>query len=54
MGLESAEVGCRHIVAADALLFMEEVTARLGWAWEPREVTPGRRPVTEIAGMTSG
>ncbi|NIY69297.1 TrwC relaxase protein involved in conjugal DNA transfer [Streptomyces malaysiensis] len=43
-----------HIVAADTLytlLFMEEVTARLGWAWEPREVTPGRRPVMEIAGI---
>ncbi|WP_181384410.1 hypothetical protein [Streptomyces sp. NWU49] len=22
----------------------------LGWAWEPREVTPGLRPVMEIAG----
>nr|WP_234323757.1 MobF family relaxase [Streptomyces sp. NRRL F-2580] len=43
-----------HIVAADALytlLFMEEVSAGLGWAWEPREVTPGRRPVVEIAGI---
>ncbi|MGW0538094.1 MobF family relaxase [Streptomyces sp. NPDC003032] len=43
-----------HIVAADTLytlLFMEEVSARLGWAWEPREVTPGRRPVMEIAGI---
>ncbi|WP_445270431.1 MobF family relaxase [Streptomyces sp. DSM 41634] len=43
-----------HIVVADALytlLFMEEVSARLGWAWEPREVTPGRRPVMEIAGI---
>lgn len=30
---------------------MEEVSARLGWAWEPREVTPGRRPVMEIAGI---
>ncbi|OEJ21330.1 hypothetical protein AR457_36455 [Streptomyces agglomeratus] len=30
---------------------MEEVFARLGWAWEPREVTPGRRPVMEIAGI---
>lgn len=30
---------------------MEEVSARLRWAWEPREVTPGRRPVTEIAGI---
>ncbi|MEV6936175.1 relaxase domain-containing protein [Streptomyces sp. NPDC051132] len=33
------------------LYFMEEVTARLGWAWEPREVTSGRRPVMEIAGI---
>ncbi|MGW0846747.1 hypothetical protein ACWD26_42855 [Streptomyces sp. NPDC002787] len=32
---------------------MEEVSARLGWAWEPREVTPGRRPVMEIAGLRS-
>ncbi len=30
---------------------MEEVSARLGWAWEPREVAPGRRPVMEIAGI---
>lgn len=30
---------------------MEEVSARLGWAWEPREVTPGRRPGMEIAGI---
>jgi hypothetical protein len=30
---------------------MEEVSARLGWAWEPREVTPGRRPAMEIAGI---
>ncbi|MDO0924068.1 hypothetical protein QQY24_00925 [Streptomyces sp. TG1A-8] len=30
---------------------MEEMSARLGWAWEPREVTPGRRPVMEIAGL---
>ncbi|TVZ76878.1 TrwC relaxase [Streptomyces sp. BK340] len=43
-----------HIVAAGtlySLYFMEEVSARLGWAWEPREVTPGRRPVMEIAGI---
>ncbi|GGT73897.1 hypothetical protein GCM10010207_84370 [Streptomyces atratus] len=43
-----------HIVAAGTfytLYFMEEVSARLGWAWEPREVTPGRRPVMEIAGI---
>ncbi len=34
-----------NIAAADTLYtwyFMEEVSARLGWAWEPREVTPGR------------
>ncbi|ATZ22070.1 TrwC relaxase [Streptomyces lavendulae subsp. lavendulae] len=33
------------------LYFMEEVSARLGWAWEPREVTPDRRPVMEIVGI---
>jgi hypothetical protein len=47
--------GFAHIVAADTpyiIYFMEEVSARLGWAWEPpREVTPGRRPVMEIAGI---
>ncbi|NJP74117.1 MobF family relaxase [Streptomyces sp. C1-2] len=50
----SADTVLAHIVAADCLyilLFMEEVSARLGWAWEPREVTPGRRPVMEIAGI---
>ncbi|MFE5512174.1 MobF family relaxase [Streptomyces sp. NPDC056529] len=50
----SADSLMTHIVAADTLYtlhFMEEVTARLGWAWEPREVTPGRRPVMEIAGI---
>ncbi|WFB89061.1 MULTISPECIES: MobF family relaxase [Streptomyces] len=50
----SADSMLAHIVAAGCLytlLFMEEVTARLGWAWEPREVTPGRRPVMEIAGI---
>ncbi|MFS0696723.1 MobF family relaxase [Streptomyces nitrosporeus] len=50
----SADTMLANIVAADTLytlLFMEEVTARLGWAWEPREVTPGRRPVMEIAGI---
>ncbi len=50
----SADSLMTPIVAADTLytlLFMEEVTARLGWAWEPREVTPGRRPVMEIAGI---
>lgn len=50
----SADTLLAHIVAADTLYllyFMEEVSARLGWAWEPREVTPGRRPVMEIAGI---
>nr|WP_234310708.1 MULTISPECIES: MobF family relaxase [unclassified Streptomyces] len=50
----SADSLLAHIVAADTLYtlhFMEEVTARLGWAWEPREVTPGRRPVMDIAGV---
>ncbi|WP_079137437.1 MobF family relaxase [Streptomyces noursei] len=50
----SADSLMAHIVAADTLytlLFMEEVSARLGWAWEPREVTPGRRPVMDIAGI---
>ncbi|MFD3720093.1 relaxase domain-containing protein [Streptomyces sp. NPDC058674] len=58
MGLQwgnlSADSMLANIVAADTLytlLFMEEVSARLGWAWEPREVTPGRRPVMEIAGI---
>ncbi|MEV8204244.1 MobF family relaxase [Streptomyces sp. NPDC079189] len=43
-----------NIVAAGTLYtlyFMEEVSARLGWAWEPREVTPGKRPVMEIVGI---
>ncbi|MGW7260639.1 MobF family relaxase [Streptomyces sp. NPDC054834] len=50
----SADSLMAHIVAADTLYtlyFMEEASARLGWAWEPREVTPGRRPVMEIAGI---
>ncbi|GAA2921119.1 MobF family relaxase [Streptomyces enissocaesilis] len=50
----SADLMLTHIAAADTLYilyFMEEVSARLGWAWEPREVTPGRRPVMEIAGI---
>ncbi|MFJ7905148.1 MobF family relaxase [Streptomyces sp. NPDC096198] len=50
----SADSLMTHIVAPDTLYllyFMEEVSARLGWAWEPREVTPGRRPVMEIAGI---
>ncbi|MFF7987026.1 MobF family relaxase [Streptomyces sp. NPDC007901] len=50
----SADSMLEHIVVADTLYtlyFMEEVSARLGWAWEPREVTPGRRPVLEIAGI---
>ncbi|MFE6818602.1 MobF family relaxase [Streptomyces sp. NPDC057675] len=53
-GNQTADALMKHIVAADALytlLFMEEVSARLGWAWEPREVTLGRRPVMEIAGI---
>ncbi|MFJ6250672.1 MULTISPECIES: MobF family relaxase [unclassified Streptomyces] len=53
-GNQTADALMKHIVAADALytlLLMEEVSARLGWAWEPREVTPGRRPVMEIAGI---
>ncbi|AIS02542.1 putative TraA-like protein (plasmid) [Streptomyces glaucescens] len=50
----SADSMLAHIVAADTLYtlhFMEEVSSRLGWAWVPREVTPGRRPVMEIAGV---
>lgn len=50
----SADSMLENIVAAGtlySLYFMEEVSARLGWAWEPREVTPGRRPVMEIAGI---
>ncbi|MFD4543519.1 MobF family relaxase [Streptomyces bauhiniae] len=50
----SADTLLAHIVAADTLYLlylMEEVSARLGWAWEPREVTPRRRPVMEIAGI---
>ncbi|MFD3665773.1 MobF family relaxase [Streptomyces sp. NPDC058659] len=50
----SADTLLAHIVTADTLyllFFMEEVSARLGWAWEPREVTPGRRPVMEISGI---
>ncbi|MDX5564400.1 MobF family relaxase [Streptomyces sp. ID05-04B] len=50
----SADTLLANIVAADTLYllyFMEEVSARLGWAWEPREVTPGHRPVMEIAGI---
>ncbi len=53
-GNQTAAALMTHIVAADALYtlhFMEEVSARLGWAWEPRKVTPGRRPVMEIAGI---
>ncbi len=53
-GNVSADSLMAHLVAADTLYtlhFMEEVSARLGWAWEPREVTPGRRPVMEIAGI---
>ncbi|MFJ8363546.1 MobF family relaxase [Streptomyces sp. NPDC093984] len=50
----SADSMLEHIVAVGTLYtltFMEELSARLGWAWEPREVTPGRRPVMEFAGI---
>ncbi|MEU1436463.1 MobF family relaxase [Streptomyces sp. NPDC005786] len=50
----SADSLLSHIVAADTLylLFLvEEASARLGWAWEPREVTTGHRPVMDIAGI---
>ncbi|MET7988612.1 MULTISPECIES: MobF family relaxase [unclassified Streptomyces] len=50
----SADSMLENVVAAGtlySLFFMEEVSARLGWAWEPREVTPGRRPVMEVAGI---
>ncbi|MFI1568387.1 MobF family relaxase [Streptomyces sp. NPDC020490] len=50
----SADSMLENIVTAGTLYtlyFMEEVSARLGWAWEPREVTPGRRPVMEVAGI---
>ncbi|MFB6756286.1 MobF family relaxase [Streptomyces sp. NPDC056353] len=50
----SADSMLENIVAAGTLYtlyFMEEVSARLGWAWEPREVAPGRRPVMEVAGI---
>ncbi|MFE4578548.1 MobF family relaxase [Streptomyces chartreusis] len=50
-GNVSADSLMTHIVAADTLYTLEEVSARLGWAWEPREVTPGSRPVMEIAGI---
>lgn len=53
-GNVSADSLLAHIVVADTLYllyFMEEVSARLGWAWAPREVTSGRRPVMEIAGI---
>lgn len=44
----------KHIVAADALYTLEmttEVCEKLGLATVPREVTPGLRPVMEIAGV---
>ncbi|MEW2134593.1 MobF family relaxase [Streptomyces sp. NPDC005435] len=50
----SADSMLENVVAAGtlySLYFMEEVSARLGWGWEPREVTPGRRPVMEVAGI---
>ncbi|MFD6346407.1 relaxase domain-containing protein, partial [Streptomyces roseolus] len=43
-----------RIVAAETLYplyLMEEVSSRFGWAWEPREVTSGHRPVMEITGI---
>ncbi|WP_330481328.1 relaxase domain-containing protein [Streptomyces sp. NBC_01724] len=33
------------------LTLWRRFSARLGWAWEPRKVTPGKSPVTEIAGV---
>ncbi|WP_461009675.1 MobF family relaxase [Streptomyces capparidis] len=51
--LDSAVV-YRHVVAAGTLYtlrLMEEVSERLGVAWEPRQVTEGLRPVVEIAGI---
>jgi hypothetical protein len=50
----SADSMLDNIVAAGTLFtlaFMEEVSQRLGWAWEPREVTPGKRPVMELVGV---
>ncbi|MFD7446936.1 MobF family relaxase [Streptomyces sp. NPDC059909] len=51
----SADSIFERVVAAGTLYttltFMEEVSERLGVAWEPREVTPGKRPVMEIAGI---
>uniref|UniRef100_UPI002F912E1D MobF family relaxase n=1 Tax=Streptomyces sp. NBC_01562 TaxID=2975879 RepID=UPI002F912E1D len=44
----------KHIVVADALYTLEmttEVCEKLGLATVPREVTPGLRPVMEIAGV---
>ncbi|MFD0229303.1 MobF family relaxase [Streptomyces hirsutus] len=44
----------KHIVAADTLYTLEmttEVCEKLGLATVPREVTPGLRPVMEIAGV---
>ncbi|MEV6383147.1 MobF family relaxase [Streptomyces sp. NPDC051773] len=45
----------KHIVAADSLYTLEmttEVCEKLGLATVPREVTPGLRPVMEIAGVS--
>ncbi|TGZ12355.1 hypothetical protein DV517_74500 [Streptomyces sp. S816] len=44
----------RHVVAAGTLYTLTittEVCEELGWATVPREVTPGLRPVMEIAGV---
>ncbi|MFF8676031.1 relaxase domain-containing protein [Streptomyces sp. NPDC015242] len=46
----SADSLVSNIVAADTLYtlyFLHDLSARLGWAWEPRQVTPGRWQVTE-------
>jgi hypothetical protein len=46
----------RHVVAAGTLYTLAmtiEVCEELGWATVPREVTPGLRPVMEIAGVDS-
>ncbi|MFF8909664.1 relaxase domain-containing protein [Streptomyces olivaceoviridis] len=53
-GKRRTRVKDRLIVAADTLYtlyFLEDMSARLGWAWEPREVASGRRSVMEIAGI---
>ncbi|KUN18022.1 hypothetical protein AQJ11_35755 [Streptomyces corchorusii] len=54
MGLDHATALHENTVAASALyneLVAAEVCEALGLATEPRTVTPGRRPVMEIAGV---